>query len=185
MRLILIRHAETIENRQGIIQGQRPGRISELGKQQIATIADTIKHEQVEVIYTSDLLRCIKTAEPLHQYYKNAPYILSSELREFSYGKLQSLPLGRFIRLVPKSGLVMHVKLPGSESYKQVQTRLIIFLNQLYKSYPNSTVLLITHGGPIRLIRILLDKNIKLTTRQIIDNCSIWRLDMNSPIKNT
>ncbi|MGD0284238.1 MAG: histidine phosphatase family protein [Candidatus Saccharimonadales bacterium] len=185
MRLILIRHAETIENRRGIIQGQRPGRISEFGKQQIATIKDTIKHEKIEAIYTSDLQRCIETAEPLHQFYNKAPFIISSELREFSYGKLQGIPLGRFIKLVPKNGLFMHIKLPGSESYKQVRTRLIIFLNQLYKSYPNSTVLLITHGGPIRLMRILLDENIKLTTPQTINNCSIWKLDMDNPIKST
>jgi probable phosphoglycerate mutase len=87
MHLILIRHAETIENHRGIIQGQRPGQISELGKQQITAVAETLKHETVDAIYSSDLLRCIETAQPLRQLYKDAPLILSSELREFSYGK--------------------------------------------------------------------------------------------------
>jgi broad specificity phosphatase PhoE len=185
MHLILIRHAETIENRQGIIQGQRPGQITELGMRQIASATKTLKHETIEALFSSDLQRCIDTAEPFRQLYNNVPFTLSPELREFSYGKLQGLPLGRFIKIVPKIGLVLHIRLPGSESYKQVQTRLVLFLNQLYRTYPNSTVLLVTSGGPIRLIRILLDKDVKPTTRQIIDNCSVWRLNMTGLLKST
>lgn len=185
MNLILLRHAETEENRHGIIQGQRHGQISKLGKDQITAIAEALKHESIDVIISSDLQRCIDTAEPLHRIFNQIPYTLSPELREFNYGWLQGLPLGKLINIVPKISFVLHFKLPGGETYKQVESRLIYFLNQLYKKYPNGNVLLVTHGGPIRIMRKMLDKKVKSTTPQIIDNCSVWRLVMTKPIENT
>lgn len=182
MHLILVRHAETIENHRGIIQGQRPGQISKVGKQQIKFVVKNLKNEKINALFSSDLQRCIDTAEPLHQIYKNVPFKLSPALREFSYGKLQGLSLGRLIKLVPKFGFVLHIKLPGGESYKQVESRIVIYLNKLYKLYPNNTVLLVSSGGPIRLMRILLDQGVKPYSRQNIDNCSIWRLEMSKPI---
>jgi broad specificity phosphatase PhoE len=183
MYLILLRHAETEENRNGIVQGQHPGRVSELGKSQIETVVNKLKNETIDAIYSSDLKRCTDTAEPLHQIFSPIPYKLSPELREFNYGKFQGLPLGKLINLVPKFSFILHFKLPGGESYNQVRTRLINFLNQLYKLYPNGTVLLVTHGGPIRITRLMLDKKIKPMTTQKINNCSIWQLTMTKPIK--
>jgi broad specificity phosphatase PhoE len=184
MRLILLRHAETEENRKGIVQGQKHGKISELGKSQIKTAVISLKNEPIDALFSSDLQRCIDTAEPLRLVFSKVPYNLSSDLREFSYGRLQGLPLGRFIKIIPKFSFILHLKLPGGESYKQVKARLTRFLNQLYEIYPNGTVLIITHGGPIRIMRLLLDKNVKPTTPQIINNCSVWRLTMSGPIKN-
>ena len=185
MRLIHIRHAETEENRLGIIQGQRPGQLSELGKRQVAEAAKTLAGEPLDAIFCSDLQRCIDTAKPLKKLYKKVPFTLTPDLREFSYGRLQGLPLGRFIKLVPKISFVLHFRLPGGESYSQVRSRLISFLNQLYASYPDGTVLLVTHGGPIRITRLLLDKDVKPTTAQKVTNCSIWRLTMDKKLKDT
>jgi len=184
MRLILIRHAETEENRLGIIQGQRPGQLSDLGQRQVAEVARALKDEPVDAIYSSDLQRCIDTAKPLKKLHKKVPFRLTPELREFSYGRLQGLPLGRIIKLVPKISFVLHFRLPGSESYAQVRSRLIRFLNRLYRAYPKGTVLLVTHGGPIRIIRLLLDKDVKPTTAQKVTNCSIWRLSMDKKLKD-
>jgi broad specificity phosphatase PhoE len=182
MHLIVIRHAETEENRHGIIQGQRHGQISELGKRQSKIVADALKHEAIDAIFSSDLKRCIDTAEPLQMIYNQVPFSLSPALREFSYGRMQGLQLGRLIKIVPKINFVLHFRLPGGESYKQVHARLTGFLNQLYELYPNGTVLLVTHGGPIRIIRQLLDNKVKRTTPQIINNCSVWRLTMTKPL---
>ena len=66
MYLILLRHAETEENRNGIVQGQHPGRVSELGKSQIETVVNKLKNETIDAIYSSDLKRCTDTAEPYY-----------------------------------------------------------------------------------------------------------------------
>lgn len=44
--LILTRHGETLENRQGIMQGHMPGTLSPLGIQQARDLADRLKEEK-------------------------------------------------------------------------------------------------------------------------------------------
>ena len=43
MKLTLIRHGETEENVQGIIQGQMPGHLTEKGKRQAQEVAEDLK----------------------------------------------------------------------------------------------------------------------------------------------
>lgn len=60
--LILSRHGETEENKLRIMQGQMPGHLSELGKQQAEQLADLLEEEEIDVIVSSDLARSYDTA---------------------------------------------------------------------------------------------------------------------------
>ena len=51
IELILSRHGETEENKLHIMQGQLPGHLSELGKQQAKALAETLDKEE-PVSYT-------------------------------------------------------------------------------------------------------------------------------------
>ena len=57
IELILSRHGETEENKLHIMQGQLPGHLSELGKQQAKALAETLDKEELDVIVCSDLAR--------------------------------------------------------------------------------------------------------------------------------
>ena len=50
IELILSRHGETEENKLHIMQGQLPGHLSELGKQQAKALAETLDKEKLDVI---------------------------------------------------------------------------------------------------------------------------------------
>lgn len=50
IELILSRHGETEENKLHIMQGQLPGHLSELGKQQAKALAETLDKEELDVI---------------------------------------------------------------------------------------------------------------------------------------
>ena len=62
IELILSRHGETEENKLHIMQGQLPGHLSELGKQQAKALAETLDKEELDVIVCSDLARSYDTA---------------------------------------------------------------------------------------------------------------------------
>jgi len=61
MRLILVRHALTVENEQGIIQGiiqgHLPGMISEQWVRDAEKLALRLKNEKISTIYSSDFAR--------------------------------------------------------------------------------------------------------------------------------
>lgn len=58
MNLILIRHGETQENVDGIVQGWLESYLNDIGMQQAQTVADNF-HESINAIYSSDLQRCL------------------------------------------------------------------------------------------------------------------------------
>lgn len=59
--LILSRHGETEENKLHIMQGQMPGHLSELGKQQAEQLAELLEEEEIDVIVSSDLAQAVTT----------------------------------------------------------------------------------------------------------------------------
>ena len=63
MRVVLVRHGETVENREGICQGQTEGRLSELGVLQAWLTAGELKNTNIDLCISSDLKRAIETAE--------------------------------------------------------------------------------------------------------------------------
>jgi len=56
-RLIFVRHGETEENKAKIVQGQKHGKLSEEGLEQAKKVAERLKDEKIDFIYSSDLDR--------------------------------------------------------------------------------------------------------------------------------
>jgi len=69
MNIIIVRHGETIENRNGIIQGQRQGHLSKKGIAQAKSLALSLKNENIAAIYSSDLKRCKDTTKYITLYH--------------------------------------------------------------------------------------------------------------------
>ncbi len=64
-KLYLIRHGQSGGNVDGTFGGHSPTPLSELGKRQAEITAKALAQERIDVIYSSDLLRAVQTAEPL------------------------------------------------------------------------------------------------------------------------
>ena len=60
--IYLVRHGQTLENANGVFQGQTPGTLSALGKEQAETLCDTLVQMHFDTVYCSDLQRCKDTA---------------------------------------------------------------------------------------------------------------------------
>ncbi len=66
MRLLLIRHAQTIDNVKGELGTLIPGpALTELGQEQAAAIPAALAHERIEGVYASTMQRTSLTAAPL------------------------------------------------------------------------------------------------------------------------
>lgn len=66
MRLLLIRHAETIANSTGAISSWSPGEeLTVVGLDQAEVLASSLAGEHIDALFTSDMLRARQTAGPL------------------------------------------------------------------------------------------------------------------------
>jgi len=141
MKLILTRHGETIENKKNIVQGNKlQGTLSTLGIKQAEKLAQRLKNEKIDQIYSSNLKRASDTAKIIAKYHKNTKIEHVSELQEIDHGS-QTGTTGfknheENIRNLPKD----------AESFENLQKRLKQMVDKAYKKYPKGTVLFVAHG---------------------------------------
>jgi broad specificity phosphatase PhoE len=183
MHLIIVRHGQTEENRRGIVQGQKRGRLSDLGKQQVQAVAKKLKNENIDCIYSSDLGRCIDTVNPIAKYHPESPLHFTKQLREINIGGAGRVPLWFPPRLANRGlniAMLVRVKMPGGESWFGLRKRVRLFLNDLYNKHSNETVLIVSHGITMRAMRSLLysPEIAKKIRKDDVQNCKVWHIDM-------
>lgn len=191
-RIGMIRHGETLWNRDGRWQGQAPVPLNDEGLQQAELLAAYLaeQHDDAVLIYASDLTRAMQTAKAIAAQL-NIPVIPDRVWREIDVGEWQGLTVEEVRAWDPERLALVATDpqrqpRPGGESWEQVGERGLQALLELPKAHPNQRVLVVTHGG---LIRSVLNRLIpQEDPRFIVDNTSItelayehesgeWRLD--------
>ena len=153
MKLMIVRHGETIENKKRIWQGRLHGTLSEEGVIQARKLALRFSEENLDYIYSSDLRRALNTAKEIAKYHPNIPFYTNEKIREASFGNLE----GEFI-----SETNINLESSGIESIESMQKRARSFIKMLKKYPENSTIMVVGHGMINRAITsILLDKSYK------------------------
>ena len=92
MKLFLVRHGETEENLAGVLMGHHHGVLTEKGKQQAKETAEILKSYKFNHIYSSDLNRCVDTAEFIKEFHPDTALTFTKELRERNLGVFQGQP---------------------------------------------------------------------------------------------
>lgn len=139
MRLILVRHGETVENAQGIIQGQLAGTLDERGRRQARRTARELGREHVDRIYSSDLARAADTAEEIARRHDHVPVVYRRELRERFFGRYQGSRAEEIDwSTVPETEV---------ESLEALSERAAGFLEEMQKRHAGQTVVVVGHGG--------------------------------------
>ena len=153
MRLILTRHARTKENEAGILQGWMPGHLSEEGIKQANKLAESLKDEKIDVIYSSDLKRAKDTTKIVAKYHPHTPIIYDKRIREADLGVFT----GKH-----KNEVDWKNRPKEMESRQSMRARSSELLEEVYKKYPNGSVLFLGHNGTNNaLMTYILDKDIE------------------------
>jgi len=63
--ILLIRHGETVGNREGLFRGQKDFPLNENGRVQAKALAEELRAWKIDAIYSSPLSRAMETARPL------------------------------------------------------------------------------------------------------------------------
>jgi len=84
-RLIVIRHGQSEANRLEVHVGAKDSELSEEGRRQVRLLAESLKDEKIEAVYSSDLERAFLTANVIAKDHE-LEVIKDKRLREFDCG---------------------------------------------------------------------------------------------------
>ncbi len=169
MRLIIVRHGETEDNVNSIVQGHRQGKLTENGMKQAKRLAERLETEQIDAIFCSDLERAKDTVKEIARFHKT-PIIYMKELRERSLGIYEGGSRDVMKKGFEEKGYFGTIIDPdfrpeGGESYLEFNERATKFLRKILKEFENKTVLVCSHGG---FNRMLIGQSLKLGTEELL-----------------
>lgn len=135
-----------------------PGKLTRHGIEQAKETADKLRDEHFDVIYCSDLQRCIDTAHYIKTHHTSTPFIVTEKLRERFSASYQGKVFDKeFWDTLP--GTETTRKYEGGESWMDVKNRVPAFINEVYEQHPEDHILMVAHGGILRAaISIIEDK---------------------------
>jgi len=188
-RLFLIRHGQSAGNAAGRFGGHSPTPLSDLGFEQARLTAEALAKENVNAIYSSDLLRAIQTAEPLSKL-TGIPIITKPEFRERNVGVLEGLTFDESKQEFPDDYYALvnrniHHVITKGESYSNLLDRIKGELRDIIRKHRGERVAIFTHTGALCFMTLHLLGAIHRHTKQtpwiITSNCGINRFEIRGP----
>lgn len=151
MEVILLRHGKT--DAQAGLFGRTDAKVP-VARQQAIAEAFLAQHPDVDLIVSSPLSRCHELAKLLGQQ-QHWPIALQADLQEMDFGLLDGLPFDAPDYPWPLLNAFWqdpaNSTLPQGETLAQFQQRVVQCWSQIIRT-EHRKVLIITHGGVIRLI---------------------------------
>lgn len=183
VKLILVRHALTVDNQKSRLSGHIDSSISEEGKEQIDKITNYLKDFDIDKIYTTTSSRTKDTVKKLSEL-KSIEIIEKESLKEISFGDFEGLTFEEIKDKYPKEFQDMiekgyEYKYPNGESLIDSYNRVCIELDNIISNNDDRTILICSHGGTIRnIITYLISNSYKYHWNFKIDNGSVTILEV-------
>jgi len=157
MKLIFVRHGESLANKIGLNQGWFNTGLTQTGVLQAQEIAAKLTNESISAIYVSDLLRTVQTARIINSSF-NLPLVQTSSLREPNRGRFEGRKARTMVNYVTFIGArFVTYRESGIESVKQVKKRSRRFIDFLKRNHSSGeTILIVSHGNFITNTLMLL-----------------------------
>lgn len=185
MRFLLIRHAETVWNREKRYQGLSDIPLSEHGKLQARLLAKQLRDVPIDRIFSSPLSRAYDTAV---QVAEGRPLRIRKEKRfqELDFGPWDGKTCSELNSRFGKEFQNYRKEpffypLPGEGSLSRARLRVGSALQEIKDNVtkPNETVAIVTHGGILKLILFeLLDMSSRFYRCLELGNTSVTVVDV-------
>ena len=157
MRLILVRHGETDWNKARRYQGHTDLELNDIGVWQAERLRERLAEDGIDVVCSSDLRRALATAQVIASN-RGLKVIPCKSLREIDFGEFEGMTFeeiqSRYPDWVPTN---FDFSAHQGESLDELASRVGSFISNLAEGYSDEkTVLVVSHGGTLRIMLCLL-----------------------------
>ena len=156
MRLILVRHGETVLNAAGRFSGQLDTPLSARGRRQVALVGQCLAATALDAVVASDLLRARATAHAIAVHH-GLPVALDRNLRERSFGTWEG---ATFAEVSARNEQLaeqwkadpLTTMPPGGETMQQLYARVVTAFATWQQRFLAHTVVWAVHSGVIEVV---------------------------------
>jgi uncharacterized phosphatase len=168
--ILLARHGETDWNADRRVQGHSDTPLNDTGRAQAQALGDELSGVGIDAVYSSDLVRAHETArlvaEPL-----GLEVTAIRDLRERHFGTWEGLTDEEIFARFPEA---RDGPWGDGETREEMAERVLAALHRIADAHPDSSVLVVSHGGPLRAV--LTHCGIDGVGR--IENCHVVRVEI-------
>ena len=149
MKLILVRHGETVLNRQRRVLGRGDFPLTELGRLQAQAAGRALGRHRPSALYSSPVARAMETARIIGRI-RGLEVVPLPGMAEADAGDLEGLTGEEFRRRFPDfvrrwSQDPATARMPGGETLQEVQERAWRAVMELEEAHPGETVAVVSH----------------------------------------
>jgi probable phosphoglycerate mutase len=150
--LVLVRHAVTAQTGP-LLSGRTPGiDLSEKGVEQARAVGGRLAVLPVKAVYASPVERTRQTAEHIAGHHgldvRELPGVIEADYGEWTGGTIADLAktdLWRTVQIAPS-----RARFPGGESIAEMQSRMVVALEEVIARHPGELVVVVSHADPIK-----------------------------------
>lgn len=150
--ILVVRHTE-VHNPKRVLYGRLPEySLSPYGEQQAERTARFLANRPIAAIYSSPLLRAGQTADRIAAHHPAAGRYVTDLLNEIGTS-WEGTPFAEFT-----AGFTCyeHRRAPEDETIDDIRARMLAFIEQVRLEHPGETVVGVSHGDPITILRLAL-----------------------------
>lgn len=145
MFIYIIRHGETYGNLNG--DGFTETDLTPNGENQVALLGERFKNEKIDKIYTSPLIRAVRTTKEIKNHHREAPVIIDCALLEKGTDpEYTGLPDEDLLNVIPDATILPRMAL-GEENDDIAYNRAKKIIEKIKSENDfESTVVVVAHG---------------------------------------
>ncbi|KAI8140188.1 histidine phosphatase superfamily [Fennellomyces sp. T-0311] len=157
-KFTFVRHGNTDANNERWLQGQMDTLLNNRGLEQAALVGKRLSTEKFDKVYCSDLTRCKQTALGIMEHHPKIPVNYRTDIRERGFGSLSGQPIAHLMTESTRLGqnVDAFVKSCNGETSAEFEYRVIQAYKDILKENESndsvSHILVVTHGGPLRVL---------------------------------
>lgn len=196
MYLYIIRHGETYGNLNG--DGFTETDLTDNGLRQAFLLGERFKDERIDAIYTSTLIRAVRTGNEIYKYHKNANFNIFTTLMEKGTDKDYTGLPDDVLENIVQDAIIRDRTPLGKEDQEDALERAKKVINTiLSENDDNSNIVIVAHGmfntylilaatglglipnfnfsqdnTGVTLIRYLYEDDVKKTKLTYVNDCS-------------
>jgi broad specificity phosphatase PhoE len=152
--------------------------LTKKGVEEVEKSANSLKIKNIDLIFSSDILRTKETAEIVGKILNIEPQC-DERLRENNFGILNGQPREKVREFFgPKDVMRFNKKPEGGEKYIDIEKRMVGFLKSIDKKFKNKIILIVSHELHMMLLEAAVhgvskedfyNHRIKINTAEVVE----------------